>query len=146
MRALRVWPQGSSVQRNAAIPFADTPYALFLDDDVELGPGYIEQMEQVFARDPSIAAASGKIVADGAKDGKGIDRQIAIHAILSHRPFPAARASRSRSSLDAICLSAAKFCVSRDLTNDCPSTVGWKIETFCGIARDMEEWFGIAER
>lgn len=81
-------PQGSSVQRNAAIPFAATPYALFLDDDVELAPGYIEQMEQVFARDPSIAAASGKIVADGAEDGKGIDRQVAINAILSHRPIP----------------------------------------------------------
>lgn len=75
-------PQGSSVQRNTAIPLANTPYALFLDDDVELAPDYIKEMERVFAADPSVAAASGKIVADGASSGKGIERETALHAVL----------------------------------------------------------------
>ena len=78
-------PQGSSVQRNTAIPLARTPYSLFLDDDVELASDYIQQMERLFAEEPSIAAASGKIVTDGAKDGKGIERQAAIKALLSSK-------------------------------------------------------------
>jgi len=77
-------PQGSSVQRNTAIPLVRTPYALFLDDDVELAHDYIEQMERIFAADPSIAAASGRIVADGAKDGKGIQRDAAVKAVLEY--------------------------------------------------------------
>jgi GT2 family glycosyltransferase len=78
-------PQGSSIQRNTAIPFAHTPYVLFLDDDVELASDYIEQMERVFAADASIAAASGKVVADGATGGKGIDRETAIKAVLEYK-------------------------------------------------------------
>ena len=78
-------PRGSSVQRNTAIPLAHTRYTLFLDDDVELADNYIEEMERVFAEDPSIAAASGKIVANGAKDGKGIERETAVEAVLESR-------------------------------------------------------------
>jgi glycosyltransferase involved in cell wall biosynthesis len=77
-------PQGLSIQRNTAIPLARTAYTLFLDDDVELGGDYIEEMERVFAEDPSIAAASGRIVADGAKGGKGIEREAAIEAVLEN--------------------------------------------------------------
>ena len=77
-------PQGSSVQRNTAIPLAQTPYTLFLDDDVELAHDYIEEMEHIFAEDPSIVAASGGVAADGARDGKGIEREAAIKAILNH--------------------------------------------------------------
>jgi GT2 family glycosyltransferase len=74
-------PQGSSAQRNTAIPLARTPYVLFLDDDVELAPEYIAEMESAFDRDPSIAAAIGKVVADGATSGKGIDRDEALKAV-----------------------------------------------------------------
>lgn len=77
-------PQGSSVQRNSAIPLAHTPFVLFLDDDVELATDYIEQMERVATEDPSIVAASGKVVADGAADGKGIGREAAIKAVLEY--------------------------------------------------------------
>jgi GT2 family glycosyltransferase len=77
-------PQGSSVQRNTAIPLAHTPYVLFLDDDVELAADYIEQMERVITEDPSIAAASGLVVADGAADGKGIGREAARKAVLEY--------------------------------------------------------------
>lgn len=77
-------PRGSSAQRNTAIPFATTPYVLFLDDDVELASDYIEQMERVFAGDPAIAAASGKVVADGAYGGKGIERDAAIKALREY--------------------------------------------------------------
>lgn len=78
-------PKGLTIQRNAAIPLVRTPYALYLDDDVELAPDYIEQMERVFAEDPAIVAASGGIAADGATDGNGIERGIAIEAIREYR-------------------------------------------------------------
>jgi GT2 family glycosyltransferase len=42
-------------------------------------------MERIFAQDRSIAAASGKIVADGARNGKGIEREAAIKGILEYR-------------------------------------------------------------
>ena len=50
-------PQGLPTQRNTAIPFVLTRYALFLDDDVELAHDYIEQMERFFAADPAIVSA-----------------------------------------------------------------------------------------
>jgi len=78
-------PKGLTLQRNTAISLLRTPYALYLDDDVELAPDYIEQMERIFAEDPSIAAASGKVVADGARGGKGIEREAAIKAVLEYR-------------------------------------------------------------
>ena len=53
-------PRGSSVQRNTAIPQAQTPYTLFLDDDVELASDYIAEMERVFSADSTLAAASGE--------------------------------------------------------------------------------------
>lgn len=77
-------PQGSSVQRNTAIPLARTPYVLFLDDNVELASDYIEQMERVFAQDPSVVAASGGIVADGTTGGQGIGRAVARKAIREY--------------------------------------------------------------
>src|SRR5262249_13081983 len=78
-------PCGSSAQRNSAIPAAATPFVLFLDDDVELAPDYIEQMERAFTYDPAIAAASGKIVADGAHSGKGISRDEAVRSLQEFR-------------------------------------------------------------
>jgi GT2 family glycosyltransferase len=78
-------PRGSSAQRNTAIPYATTPFVLFLDDDVELAPDYIEQMESAFTYDPAVVAASGKIVADGAHSGKGIDRDEALAALCRDR-------------------------------------------------------------
>jgi GT2 family glycosyltransferase len=78
-------PKGLATQRNTAIPFARSPYALFLDDDVELAPDYIEQMERLFAADPAIVAASGGVAADGAPDGTGIEREAADKAIREYR-------------------------------------------------------------
>ncbi len=78
-------PQGLPIQRNSAIPLVRTRYTLFLDDDVELAPDYIEQMERLFAADPAIVAASGGVAADGAPDRTGIERQAAVKAIREYR-------------------------------------------------------------
>jgi glycosyltransferase involved in cell wall biosynthesis len=78
-------PPGSSIQRNTAIPLARTPYVLFLDDDVELAPDYIEQMERIFGEDKSIAASGGGVIADGARNGNEIEREAAIREILEYR-------------------------------------------------------------
>jgi glycosyltransferase involved in cell wall biosynthesis len=78
-------PQGSSVQRNTAIPLVRTQYTLYLDDDVELAPDYIERMEHTFAQDPLIAAAAGGAVANGAASGHGIGRADAVRALLEYQ-------------------------------------------------------------
>jgi glycosyltransferase involved in cell wall biosynthesis len=75
-------PKGLTLQRNTAIPLVPTPFALYLDDDVELAPDYVEKMEHILAEDPSIAAALGNVVADGARGGQGIEREAAIEAVL----------------------------------------------------------------
>jgi len=81
--------KGLTVQRNTAIPLVPTPYTLYLDDDVELAPDYIEQMERVFSEDPAISAAMGRVVADGARGGQGIEREVAIQAVLESTGIPA---------------------------------------------------------
>ena len=76
--------RGSSAQRNTTIPLARTPYALFLDDDVELAADYIGQMERASAEDPTIVVASGGVAGDGAPNGKGITREAARQAIRNY--------------------------------------------------------------
>jgi hypothetical protein len=79
-----VGARGSSIQRNTAIPFVRTRYTLFLDDDVELATDYIEQMERLFAADPTIVGASGGVAADGAPARVPIDRRVAARAIREY--------------------------------------------------------------
>jgi GT2 family glycosyltransferase len=61
-----------------------TCYTLFLDDDVELASDYIEQMERLFAADPTIVGASGGVAADGAPARVPIDRRVAARAIREY--------------------------------------------------------------
>jgi len=77
-------PKGLASQRNTAIPFVRTCYTLFLDDDVELASDYIEQMERLFAADPTIVGASGGVAADGAPATLAIDRRAAARAIREY--------------------------------------------------------------
>ena len=77
-------PKGLASQRNTAIPFVRTCYTLFLDDDVELASDYIEQMERLFAADPTIVGASGGVAADGAPARVPIDRRVAARAIREY--------------------------------------------------------------
>ena len=77
-------PKGLASQRNTAIPFVRTRYTLFLDDDVELASDYIEQMERLFAADPTIVGASGGVAADGAPARVPIDRRVAARAIREY--------------------------------------------------------------
>ena len=39
----------------------------FMDDDFYLQREYLERLTRVFARDPSVLGATGKVIADGAK-------------------------------------------------------------------------------
>jgi GT2 family glycosyltransferase len=53
----------------------NTPYVLFLDDDVELLPNYIETMEELFDNQPKAILSTGKIIQEGANYPAGIDRK-----------------------------------------------------------------------
>ena len=60
---------GLCVQRNAAIRAvrAGCDLMVFLDDDVELHPSYLEEMHGLFQADPGLVLATGLVLADGAR-------------------------------------------------------------------------------
>jgi GT2 family glycosyltransferase len=78
--------KGLTKQRNTglhATPSA-AEYVLFLDDDAELAPNYLESMENLFDTQADIAAASAHIVIDGLQTGYLLTRKEAIAAIAKH--------------------------------------------------------------
>ena len=86
---------GLTRQRNAglsAVPSA-AEYVLFLDDDTELAPNYLESMERLFDSRTDLAAASGAFAMDGLRLGRPLTREEAMAAIvrqpLEHRTEPA---------------------------------------------------------
>jgi glycosyltransferase involved in cell wall biosynthesis len=69
--------QGTSVQRNVAIQLVRTRYTLFLDDDVELAPNFIDSMERLLEKSENAVAAAGFLVIDGSRRDTGLDRKLA---------------------------------------------------------------------
>ncbi len=76
--------QALSVQRNAAARSVRTPYTLFLDDDVEIAPNFIESMEGLLQEAEDAVAATGFVVVDGAQGDTGLDRELARVAAVSY--------------------------------------------------------------
>ncbi len=76
--------QALSVQRNAAVRSVKTPYTLFLDDDVEIAPNFIESMESLLQEAEDAVAATGFVVVDGAQGDTGLDRELARVAAVSY--------------------------------------------------------------
>jgi glycosyltransferase involved in cell wall biosynthesis len=68
--------QGTCAQRNVAAKLVRTPYTLFLDDDVELAPNFIESMERLLEQAQDAVAATGFLVIDGARGDTGLDREL----------------------------------------------------------------------
>ena len=57
------------------LEWLQTPYTLFLDDDVELAANFIESMERLLDHATDAVAATGFLVIDGARRGDaGLDR------------------------------------------------------------------------
>ena len=78
--------QGTSAQRNAALKEVQTPYTLFLDDDVELAPNFVESMERLMEEIEDAVAATGFVVADGAQGDTGLDRSFAASVARNYVP------------------------------------------------------------
>jgi GT2 family glycosyltransferase len=76
--------QGTCVQRNVAAKLVQTQYTLFLDDDVELAPDFIQSMERLLAEAKDAIAATGVLVVDGAHGDAGLDRTSAKHHTLNY--------------------------------------------------------------
>ena len=79
--------QGLTKQRNhgAQAAPAGTPYVLFLDDDTELAPEYLERMEGLLDQYPEIVVASGVSAADGLRLGRALTRD---QAEAATRKYP----------------------------------------------------------
>jgi GT2 family glycosyltransferase len=76
--------QALSAQRNAAVKVVRTPYTLFLDDDVEIGPNFIESMESLLDKSEDVVVATGFVVVDGVRGDTGVDRKSARAAVLNY--------------------------------------------------------------
>lgn len=71
-RILRKWPQitvllnsaerGASCTRNTGAEYADTPFIVFLDDDVSVQEGWLTRLLAPFA-DPTVVGTGGAVVA-----------------------------------------------------------------------------------
>jgi GT2 family glycosyltransferase len=76
--------QALSAQRNAAVKVVRTPYTLFLDDDVEIAPNFIESMESLLDEVEDVVVATGFVVVDGVRGDTGVDRKSARTAVLNY--------------------------------------------------------------
>ncbi|HEV2117623.1 MAG TPA: glycosyltransferase family A protein, partial [Terriglobales bacterium] len=79
--------QGLTKQRNMGVTVVpdDADCVLFLDDDIELSPNYIESMQRLFDRSPDVVMASGISAADGLRIGRTLTRAEASAAVLKLR-------------------------------------------------------------
>jgi GT2 family glycosyltransferase len=79
--------QGLTRQRNqgARVAPLGTEYLLFLDDDTELAPNYLESMERLLDQRSEIAVASGVCAADGLRLARALTRSEAATAATEHR-------------------------------------------------------------
>lgn len=79
--------RGLTKQRNMGLTVVppDADCVLFLDDDIELSPNYIESMQRLFYRSPDVVMASGISAADGLRIGRTLTRGEASAAVLKLR-------------------------------------------------------------
>jgi glycosyltransferase involved in cell wall biosynthesis len=84
VRVVLTRTQGLTIQRNAAAKLVQTPYTLFLDDDVEIAPNFIESMERLLDTVSNAIAATAFVVADGAQGDEGLDRKPARSAAVNY--------------------------------------------------------------
>ena len=79
--------RGLTKQRNRGARFAPvgTKYVLFLDDDTELAPNYLESMQGLLDEKDEIGVASGVCAADGLRLARALTRSEATSAAAKHR-------------------------------------------------------------
>jgi GT2 family glycosyltransferase len=73
--------KGLTKQRNAALHHVNSRFVLFLDDDVELDPEYIDRMEALFEQHPEIVIACGHAVLDRLATRYVVTREMALAAL-----------------------------------------------------------------
>lgn len=79
--------KGLTRQRNnglRALP-REIEYILFMDDDIELAPNYLESMERLFDQTPNVVLASGVSAKDGLREARALSREEAVTAVQQHR-------------------------------------------------------------
>ena len=95
---------GSSRQRNTAIAVLSPGIGVvvFLDDDVELDPDYLDQIARAFATWPDLVLADGRVLADGALAGP-VARDSARASSRSLKGPACPRSMRTRPSGSTAC-------------------------------------------
>lgn len=95
LRYVHTRPPGLTRQRNLGVSLARSDLCLFVDDDCECEPGYVEQVRGVFAADPAeaVGAVLGRIIEPegppSARRGwRGALLSAALRLFLLPRPGP----------------------------------------------------------
>jgi glycosyltransferase involved in cell wall biosynthesis len=79
--------KGLTRQRNnglQALP-REVEYVLFMDDDIELAPNYLESMERLFDETARVVLASGVSAKDGLREARTLSREEAVAAVQQYR-------------------------------------------------------------
>jgi glycosyltransferase involved in cell wall biosynthesis len=80
-------PAGMTRQRNIAVDHTDGDFSIFLDDDVELFPDYLEKVVSLFQRDPHIAALNGfDVNAAKFRKGRKLGKRKSLYRLLGLLP------------------------------------------------------------
>ncbi len=83
-------PKGSGLQRNAALEAeTDAGVWLFLDDDFLVAEGYFNALRTLFADQPGIVMATGRVIADGLR-GPGYDHAAGLRFLAAAPSAPPA--------------------------------------------------------
>lgn len=95
LRYAHTLPPGLTRQRNLAVALAQTDLCLFVDDDCECEPGYVEHVRDVFAGDAAgaIGAVLGRVIEPegrlaARRSGRGALFSAALRFFLLPRPGP----------------------------------------------------------
>jgi len=81
--------KGATVQRNRILDeLQQNDLVLFLDDDFLMAPDYLQQMVSVFADNPEVVLATGKLIADGIS-GPGYDHATGLRKLAEGLMLPA---------------------------------------------------------
>lgn len=82
-------PVGSSHQRNVMLAATKADIIVFFDDDFLPAANYLAEVEKLFASNPAIVIATGRVIADGAR-GPGLEfeegRNLLARDVASRTP------------------------------------------------------------
>ncbi len=116
-------PKGSCAQRNTILAGeTESDIVLFLDDDFLIAEGYVTELRNLFAQNPSIQVVTGRVLADGAR-GPGLEFDDAVQILHQAKRAVAAQPEDVRSGYG--CNMAVRMSAPQDMFDEKLPLYGW---------------------